>query len=76
MLGTIFVVGNTSLTPGVTWWNSNGVVTSGNGITVSNGNLTFNPLRTSHGGQYVCQSTLSSPFSSTTTAMSVSVLSK
>ena len=53
------IVGNTSLTPVVTWSNSNGVVTSGNGITVSNGNLTFNPLHTSHGGQYICQSTLS-----------------
>ena len=71
------LVGNTSLTPVVTWWNSTGVVTSGNGITVSNGNLTFNPLRTSHGGEYVCQSTLSSPFSSITTAlMNVTVLSK
>ena len=71
------LVGNTSLTPVVTWRNSTGVVTNGNDITVSNGILTFNPLHTSHGGQYTCQSTLSSPLSSTTTAlMSVTVLSK
>ena len=50
------IVGDTSLTPVVKWSNTSGVVTSGNGITVSNGNLTFNPLNTSHGGQYICQS--------------------
>ena len=61
------IVGNTSLIPVVTWSNSNGVVTSRNGITVSNGILTFNPLHTSHGGQYICQSTLSSPFSTRNT---------
>ena len=51
--------GNNLVIPVVTWSNSAGVVISGNGITVSNGNLTFNPLHTSHGGQYTCQSTLS-----------------
>ena len=40
------IVGDTSLTPVVTWNNSNGVISSGNGITVSNGIVTFNPLHT------------------------------
>ena len=45
-------------TPSIQWQYSNGsVVTSGDGITVSAGVLTFNPLRTSHGGQYPCQAT-------------------
>ena len=63
------VLGNTSLTPVVTWRNSTGVVTSGNGITVSNGILTFNPLHTSHGGQYTCQSALNYPVISIISSM-------
>ena len=59
------LVGNSSLIPVVTWWNSTGVITSGNGITVSNGNLTFNPLHTSHGGLYTCQSVVTSVNTST-----------
>ena len=70
------IVGDTSLTPVVAWNNSNGVVTNGNDITVSNGVLTFNPLHTSHGEQYTCQSTLSSPISSTTATMNITVQSK
>ena len=71
------IVGNTSLTPVVTWSNSNGVVTSGNDITVSNGNLTFKPLHTSHGGRYICQSTLGLPLNSTAvTVMNIIVQSK
>eukprot|EP00731_Ephydatia_muelleri_P025777 Em0017g860a len=60
------IVGDTSLTPVVTWYSSAGVVTNGNDISVSNGDLKFNPLRTSHRGLYNCTSTLRSPFSSTT----------
>ncbi|KAL5486438.1 hypothetical protein EMCRGX_G018913 [Ephydatia muelleri] len=67
------IVGDTSLTPVVAWNNSNGAVTNGNDITVSNGVLTFNPLHTSHGEQYTCQSTLSSPISSTTATMNITV---
>ena len=63
------LVGSTSLTPVVTWRNSTGVVTSGNSIIVSNGNLKFNPLHTSIGGQYTCQSTVNYLPSSTTTAL-------
>ena len=70
------IVGDTSLIPVVTWRNSNGVVTNGNDITVSNGVLTFNPLHTSHGGQYTCQSTLSSPISSMTATINITVQSK
>ena len=62
------VVGVTSLNSVVTWSNSNGVVTSDNYTIVSNGNLVFNPLHTSHGGQYTCRSMQISPFSSTAIA--------
>ena len=45
-------------TPSIQWQYSNGSdVTIGDGITVSEGVLTFNPLRTSHGGGYTCQAT-------------------
>ena len=65
LLCTGTLVGNSSLIPMVTLRNSTRVVTSGNGITVSNGNLTFNPLHTSHGGQYNCQSVVTSVNAST-----------
>ncbi|KAL5486424.1 hypothetical protein EMCRGX_G018896 [Ephydatia muelleri] len=63
------VLGNLSLTPMVMWSNSNGVVTNGNDITVSNGIIKFNPLHTSHGGQYTCQTALSSPVTSIITSV-------
>ena len=45
-------------TSSIQWQYSNGSdVTTGDGITVSEGVLTFNPLRTSHGGEYTCQAT-------------------
>ena len=45
-------------TPSIQWQYSNGSeVTSGDDITVSEGVLTFNPLLTSHGGEYTCQAT-------------------
>ena len=48
-------------TPFIQWQYSNGSdVTTGDGITVSEGVLTFNPLRTSHGGEYTCQETAGS----------------
>ena len=66
------VLGNTSFTPQVTWSNPNGVV---NSIALSNGSLTFNPLHTSHGGKYTCQSALSFPFSSTSADINIIVQS-
>ena len=43
-------------TSSIQWQYSNGSnVTTGDGITVSVGVLTFNPLRTSHGREYTCQ---------------------
>lgn len=53
----------------VQWYDSNGVVSSGNGITVGGvlmsatnitSSITFNPLRTSHGGQFSCRATITS----------------
>ena len=71
------LVGNTSIIPVVTWYNSTGGVPSGNGVTISGGNLTFNLLRTSNGGQYTCLSTLSSPVNSTAVSvMNIIVQSK
>ena len=71
------LVGNTSIIPVVTWSNSTGGVPSGNGVTVSGGNLTFNLLRTSNGGQYTCLSTLGSPLNSTAASvMNIIVQSK
>ena len=58
------VLGNLSLTPMVMWNNSNGEVTNGDDIIVSNGILRFNPFHSSHGGQYTCQTSLSSPVTS------------
>ena len=62
-------VGNASIVSMTTWRNATGGIPGGIGITMSGGTLTFNPLRTSHGGQYKCISTLSYPFNSTATNM-------
>ena len=71
------LVGNTSIIPVVTWYNSTGGIPRGNGVTVSDGNLTFNPLHTSNGGQYTCLSTISSPLNSTAVSvMNIIVQSK
>ena len=38
-----------------TWKYANGTdVTTDSNTSISNGNLTFNPLLTSHGGKYIC----------------------
>ena len=57
--------------PQVEWINPDGMtVTSGGSVVVEDAVTigtttvlvaTFNPVRTSHGGQYMCQATLSSP---------------
>ena len=64
------VVGLTNL-PSLQWQNSSGQeIVNGEGITVGEVQqtdttailvLTFDPVRTSHGGQYSCQGTLESP---------------
>ena len=54
--------------PTATWTTGSGgvAVSNGNGISVSNGltatsTLTFDPLRTSHNGAYMCIGSLNSP---------------
>ena len=53
----------------VQWYDSNDIVSSGNGITVgkvlmsatnSTSSITFSPLRTAHGGQFSCRATITS----------------
>ena len=64
-------------TPSIQWQYSNGsVVTNGGGITVSAGVLTFNPLLTSHGGEYTCQATAETPSVIRTAMWDVTVQSK
>ena len=69
----------------VQWYDSNGIVSSGNGITLggaitSTTNITsaiaFNPLRTSHGGQFSCRATITSsaPPYSLTRSVDVDIL--
>ena len=70
--------------PTVQWlYSSNGTaVTNGNGITVETQRttnstttltLSFNPLHTSHGGQYTCQSTTDTPSSTVNATTDVTV---
>ena len=62
-------VGGLTGSPTATWTTGVVAVTNGNGITVSDtigdtivtSTLTFNPLRTSHEGSFVCSGTLTSP---------------
>ena len=64
-------------TSSIQWQDSNGSeVTSGDGITVSVGVLTFNPLRTSHGGGYTCQATAETTSVVRTAMWNVTVQSK
>ena len=73
--------------PTVQWlYCSNGSeVTNGSGITIGTQRttvstttltLSFNPLHTSHGGQYICQSTIDSPASTVNATRNVTVQSK
>ena len=70
--------------PAVQWlYSSNGTaVTNGSGITVGTQRttnsttiltLSFNPLHTSHGGQYTCQSTTDTPPSTVFATRNVTV---
>ena len=62
-------VGGLINSPTATWTTGGVVVSNGNGITLSNttddmtatSTLTFDPLRTSHEGRFVCGGTLTSP---------------
>ena len=69
----------------VQWYDSNGIVSSGNGITIggvimsatnSKRSITFNPLRTAHGGQFSCRATITSsaPPYSLTRSVDVDIL--
>ena len=80
------VVGLTNM-PTLQWLNSSDQVFDGEGITVGQLQqnettatlvLTFDPVRTSHGGEYTCQGTLESPPGPlmNTTEQTVSVQSK
>ena len=61
-------VGGLTNTPTATWTTGGVAVTNGNGITVNGttgdttvtSTLTFDPLRTSHEGSFVCSGTLTS----------------
>lgn len=53
----------------VQWYDSNGIISSGNGITVGRdllsatnltSSITFSPLRASHGGQFSCRAIITS----------------
>ena len=61
-------VGGLTGSPTAIWTTGGVAITNGNGITVSDttgdttvtSTLTFNPLRTSHEGRFVCSGTLTS----------------
>ena len=64
----VSVVEDQVMDPDVVWLDSNGTAVSGMNITVGGQNiegsvvtrnLTFSPLRTSHGGNYTCQASIS-----------------
>ena len=65
----VTVVDGLVAVPDVVWMKDRGVLVNGTNTpltrTVSGGNstlnLTFNPLLTSHGGQYTCVATISVP---------------
>ena len=63
-------------TPSIQWQYNGSEVTSGDGITVSEGVLTFNPLRTSRGGEYTCQATAEMTSVIRTSMWNVTVQSK
>ena len=62
-------VGGLANTPTVTWTIGGVAVSTGNGVILSDSTddmsaiatLTFDPLRTSHEGRYICEGTLTSP---------------
>ena len=79
------VVDGLVVVPDVVWMKDGGVLVNGTNTTLtrtmsggnSTLNLTFNPLLTSHGGQYTCVATISIPqLSLSITNSDVSVLSE
>ena len=69
------VVENLAVKPNIAWLYTNGTIVGGTNITVGTvmmlgnvftQNLTFSPLRTSHGGQYVCRASVDMPVISLT----------
>ena len=77
------VVDGLVVVPDVVWMKDGGVLVNGTNIiltrTVSGGNstlnLTFNPLLTSHGGQYICAANISDQNVTNSLAVNVSVQS-
>ena len=64
------VVENLAIKPNIQWLYTNGTIVGGTNITmctmmmlgnVFTQNLTFSPLRTSHGGQYICRASVDIP---------------
>ena len=64
------VVENLAVRPDIQWLYTNGTIVGGTNITVGTmmmlgnvftQNLTFSPLRTSHGGQYICRASVDIP---------------
>ena len=64
------VVENLAVDPDIQWLYTNGTTVGGSNITVGavrmtgnvfTRNLTFSPLRTSHGGQYICRANVLIP---------------
>ena len=64
------VVENLAVRPDIQWLYTNGTIVCGTNITVGTmmmlgnlfaQNLTFSPLHTSHGGQYICRASVDIP---------------
>ena len=64
------VVENLAVKPNISWLYTNGTIVDGTNITVGTmmmlgnvftQNLTFTPLRTSHGGSYICRTSVDIP---------------
>ena len=64
------VVKNLAVGPNIAWLYTNGTIVGGANITVGTvmmlgnvftRNLTFSPLHTSHGGQYICRASVDIP---------------
>ena len=81
---------NLAVEPDIQWLYTNGTTVGGSNITVGAvrmtgnlfiQNLTFNPLRTSHGGQYICRAhvnipAISLPVISSQSSLNIAVQSK
>ena len=84
------VVENLAVDPDIQWLYTNGTTVGGTNITVAavmmtgnvfTQNLIFSPLRTSHGGQYICRASvyipaISLPVISSQSSLNITVKSK